>query len=401
MNASPMNATPIRLLLVEDNEADAVLLQHTLAEAGEELFQVVHAAGMAEAVACLAKASFDAILLDLSLPDSRGVETVVRANAAAPRVPIVVMTGWDDEATAVEAVRRGAQDYLIKGHVDGRFLAGAIRYAMERKQAEQELKMLNETLEQCVAERTATATHRAAQLQALASELTRTEHRERRRLAQILHDHLQQLLYAARLRLNTLRRCDREQPTFQETIDQIDALLSQGIAESRSLTFQLSPPVLYEAGLATALEWLARHMLQTCGLNVQVEADPTAEPASEECRILLFEAVRELLFNVVKHAHTQSARVTMTVVAGGDMQIVVSDDGDGFLPAEPKVEKTTKSGFGLYCIRERLELFNGRMEIHSSPGCGTRVTIWASSRNCHDSSCQSHPTSASAAGLPL
>lgn len=396
MNTPPLKAMTIRLLLVEDNEADAVLLHHTLAEAGEDLFQVVHAEGMAEAETCLANASFDAVLLDLSLPDSRGVETVVRANAAAPHVPIVVMTGFDDEATAVEAVRRGAQDYLIKGHADGRFLAAAIRYAMERKQAEQELKLLNETLEQCVMERTATATHRTAQLQALASELTRTEHRERRRLAQILHDHLQQLLYAARLHLNSLRRYDREEPAFQETIDQIDTLLGQGIAESRSLTFQLSPPVLDEAGLVAAFEWLGHHMLQTCGLNVRVEADPQAEPDSEECRILLFEAVRELLFNVVKHAHAKSAQVTMTLTPDGEMQIVVSDDGNGFVPIAPKTKKTA-SGFGLMSIRQRLELFGGRMEIHSSPGSGTRVAMWAASRN-GDSSGRLQPASACSAG---
>ena len=146
--------------------------------------------------------------MDLSLPDSRGVGTVAQVNAAAPHLPIVVMTGLDDEATAMEAVRKGAQDFLVKGQVDGRLLARAIRYAMERKQAEQQLKALNETLEQRVAERTAMATRRAAQLQALAAELTQTEHRERRRLAQILHDHLQQLLYAARLNLEPLRRRD-------------------------------------------------------------------------------------------------------------------------------------------------------------------------------------------------
>ena len=136
--------------------------------------------------------NFDAILLDLSLPDSCGLKTVEQANAVAPQVPIMVMTGLDDEGTAIDAVRGGAQDFLIKGHVDGRLLARSIRYAMERKHAEQQLKSLNETLEQRVAERTAVATRRAAQLQVLASELTLAEHRERRRLAQFLHDHMQQ-----------------------------------------------------------------------------------------------------------------------------------------------------------------------------------------------------------------
>ena len=216
-----MNPLPIRLLLVEDGAADALLLQYMLAEVKEESFQVTHVEMMADAVNCLAKEPFDAILLDLSLPDSRGLGTVAQINVAAPHLPIVVMTGLDDNDTGMEALRQGAQDFLTKGQVGGRLLGRAIRYAMERKQAERQLKALNETLEQRVAERTATATRRAAQLQALAAQLTQTEHRERHRLAQILHDHLQQLLYAARLNLETLRHRDSADSSTQEMIDRV------------------------------------------------------------------------------------------------------------------------------------------------------------------------------------
>ena len=199
--------------------ADALLLKHALAEAAAESFQVTHVELMAEAVAGCRGDPFDAILLDLSLPDSRGVGTVAQANAAAPHLPIVVMTGLDDEATAMEAVRKGAQDFLIKGH-SRRPAAGPrhpLRHGAQAGRAATEA--LNETLEQRVAERTAVATRRAAQLQVLASELTRTEHRERRRLAQILHDHLQQLLYAARLSLGTLRHRSHADPVAEEVID--------------------------------------------------------------------------------------------------------------------------------------------------------------------------------------
>lgn len=370
-----MSASPIRILLVEDNPADAGLLKHALAEAREESFAVTHVETIAEAVRCLGNAPFDAVLLDLSLPDSHSVKTVAQANAAAPHLPIVVMTGLDDEATALEAVHQGAQDFLIKGHGDCRVLARAIRYAMERKQAEQQLKALNETLEQRVAERTATANRRATQLQALASELTRTEHRERRRLAQILHDHLQQLLYAARLHLDTLRRPGPDGALPRETIDRIDAFLEECIVESRSLTVQLCPPALYEAGLAAALEWLGRHTEQTSGLNVEVEADSQAEPESEELRVLLFEAARELLFNVVKHAETGRARLATTALPDGAVRLVVSDKGAGFAPVDPRLEKAASSGFGLFSIRERLELLGGRLHVDAAPGRGTRVTV--------------------------
>ena len=306
-----MTAPTIRLLLVEDNPADALLLRHALADAAESSFEVSHVQTMADAGRRLADERFDAILLDLSLPDSRGLKTVEQANAVAPQVPIIVMTGLDDEGTAIDAVRSGAQDFLIKGTGDGRLLARCVRYAMERKHAEAQLKSLNETLEQRVADRTAVATRRATQLQALASELTLAEHRERRRLAQFLHDHMQQLLYAARLNLDALKHGLREEPLL-ELVERIDELLNQSLAESRSLIVQLTPTVLDQAGLAAAVQWLGRHMEQNFNLPVDVRGDLDREPESEDLRILLFQSVRELLFNVVKHARANRAAVTMS-----------------------------------------------------------------------------------------
>jgi signal transduction histidine kinase len=376
-----MNAPAIRVLLVEDNEADAVLFKHILAETGGVRFDVTHAELMADARDLLASRPFDVVLLDLSLPDSRGLQTVEQANAVAPGLPIVVLTGLDDEATGIEAVRKGAQDYLVKGQFDGRLLGRAVRYAMERKEAEQELKALNESLEERVAERTAVATRRAVQLRALAAELTLTELRERRRLAEILHDHLQQLLYAARLNLGSLRQRIPE-GDLAETVEQIDVLLDQALTESRTLTVELSPPVLYASGLKGALEWLARHMEQTCGLTVEFEADPRAEPDSEDVRILLFQSVRELLFNVVKHAGVRRARVTMVKSPRDRLRLVVADEGSGFDVEEFKTGGAAAAGFGLFSIGERLELLGGSMELDSAPGRGTRVTVYAP---CHRS----------------
>jgi signal transduction histidine kinase len=385
-----MNNKPIRLLLVEDNEADAALLAQLLRERGGEFYDVTRAEMMTDAIDRLGREPFDAILLDLSLPDSHGVDTVAQVNAAAEDVPIVVMTGLDDETTAVEAVRSGAQDFLIKGQSDSRLMARSIRYAIERKQMERELKTLNETLEQRVAERTAVATRRAAQLQVLASELTRTEQRERRRLAQVLHDELQQNLYAARLTLGALRSRLEDGPPA-ELVQRTDDLLAQSIAQSRSLTVQLCPPALYEAGLAKALEWLGRHVHETCQLVVDVEADPQVEPGSDDLRILLFEATRELLFNVVKHARTSNARVCLSAVGEGELAIVVSDDGAGFNPAEPKQGRAMATGFGLFSIRERLEVLGGRMEVDATVGRGTRVTISAPCRAGQSAPLQATP----------
>jgi PAS domain S-box-containing protein len=131
----------VRVLLVEDNPGDAQLVEIMLSEAGSSAgFEVAHAGTLGEALGRLAEASFNIILLDLSLPDLSGLETVSRMRKAAPRTPIVVLSGYDDEEVAFEAVQRGAQDYLIKGQGDGELIARTIRYSIERRRAEEELR---------------------------------------------------------------------------------------------------------------------------------------------------------------------------------------------------------------------------------------------------------------------
>jgi PAS domain S-box-containing protein len=130
-----------RVLLVEDNPADARLVEILLSEAGSSAdFEVAHSERFAEALQRLEEATFEVILLDLSLPDSSGIETVSRMRAAAPRTPMVVLSGQDDEEVALRAVQQGAQDYLIKGQGDGNLLARTIRYAIERQRAEEALR---------------------------------------------------------------------------------------------------------------------------------------------------------------------------------------------------------------------------------------------------------------------
>ncbi|HZB09495.1 MAG TPA: PAS domain S-box protein, partial [Rubrobacter sp.] len=136
-----MQRSTVRVLLVEDNPADVRLVEILLSEAGSSAdFEVAHSERFAEALQRLEEATFEVILLDLSLPDSSGLETVSRMRAAAPRTPMVVLSGQDDEEVAFRAVQQGAQDYLIKGQGDGNLLARTIRYAIERQRAEEALR---------------------------------------------------------------------------------------------------------------------------------------------------------------------------------------------------------------------------------------------------------------------
>jgi DNA-binding NtrC family response regulator len=141
----------VRVLLVEDNPAEARLLQEALREAGSGNLEVVHVERLDEALARIGDDGLDALLLDLSLPDSRGLRTLARAQQAAPHLAIVVLTGNDDEAVAVEAVRMGAQDYLFKGDTHGQLLIRAIYYALERKRAAKEREQLIGELREALA----------------------------------------------------------------------------------------------------------------------------------------------------------------------------------------------------------------------------------------------------------
>jgi signal transduction histidine kinase len=248
------------------------------------------------------------------------------------------------------------------------------RTAARRQQAEGQLRELNETLEQRVAERTAVAEQRAQQLRAMAAELSQTEQRERRRLARMLHDDLQQLLAASKFHAGALQGRLTDDALRKRLAKVID-LLDESIKTSRSLTIDLSPPILYDSGLPAALSWLACWMQNKHGLRVEVRADEAANPQAEEIRVCLFQSARELLFNITKHAAVKRASIELHRSSDGQVQLIVRDDGAGFDPAQR--QGASAGGLGLFGIRERLELLGGRMEIDSAPGAGTRVTLTA------------------------
>ena len=150
-----MSSNEIKILLVEDNPGDARLIREMLAESQEVGFEIDWVTRLSEGLERLSRGGIDLVLLDLGLPDSHGLETFVRAYAQAPQVPLVVLTGLNDENVALTAVRQGAQDFLVKGQTDGIMLFRAIRYATERKKVEEDLRRANEELRQEIEERRA------------------------------------------------------------------------------------------------------------------------------------------------------------------------------------------------------------------------------------------------------
>jgi diguanylate cyclase (GGDEF)-like protein/putative nucleotidyltransferase with HDIG domain len=141
-----MDGRPLAILLIEDNPGDARLIREALADYDAETFDLQTAGNLRDGLDRLTGGGIALVLLDLSLPESRGIDTLARVLDRDPQTPVIVLTGTSDESLAVEAVRRGAQDYLVKGQVDGRLLGRAIRYAVERKEAHTRLAEANQRL---------------------------------------------------------------------------------------------------------------------------------------------------------------------------------------------------------------------------------------------------------------
>jgi PAS domain S-box-containing protein len=299
-------------------------------------------------------------LKDLAANEDKFAELQAQEQIRYEDLPLETASG---RPIAVEFV---SNVYLVNGR---RVIQCNIRDITERKRAEEELRQAKDELEQRVRKRTEELALRVSQLRALAGELTLTEQRERKRLAKILHDHIQQLLVAAKIRVAMLGRDGNDSVRQAEA----EGMIDECIAALRSLTAELSPYILHEIGLNAGLEWLASWMADKQGFSVELEME-AIRPLPDATKILLFESVRELLFNAVKHSHTRSAAVKLGT-ADGLLRLVVSDRGRGFDPYAISLSDKSCNGIGLFSVRERLELIGGQFEMESAPGKGSRFVL--------------------------
>ena len=357
-------AEGLRLLLVDDDAVDRARVRRLL-DPGHVVVEAATADAARGAVEAAEAAGppFDLVLLDVRLPDVDGVALLPSFEGRG--LPVVMLTGVEETEVVVEAMQRGAQDYLAKGRMEAAGLERALRRAVETAALRRAVAEQRDRL----AEQAATLEARNQEVRALASALTLAEHAERRRVAGLLHDHLQQLLFGAQLTVQSIQNeAGAETPIGQRTARAHEAL-ETCIEVVRRLTLDLTPPVLDNEDVGVALRWLATHVEETYGLEVEVAVEDEVVVENLALRVLVTEVVRELLFNAVKHAETDRARVR---VAGldGSLTVTVADAGRGFDP-----EARPEDGFGLYSARGRLELVGGRLDLRSAPGAGTRATL--------------------------
>ncbi len=210
------------------------------------------------------------------------------------------------------------------------------------------------------------------QLRSLSSQLLIAEEKERRSMAVALHDNIGHALFSAVMELDKLKGEAGE--NFSPRLETIRSILDQSIKDTHTLTFELSPPLLYDLGLAAALAWLADKTSEQYEIPVVFTDRGTRDEIDESMAILLFQSVRELLFNMAKHARASRADISMKS-DGFDLEIVVADDGKGFDVSEKDFRSNARGGFGLFSIQERLGSQGGYMEIDSGAGQGSRIAM--------------------------
>jgi signal transduction histidine kinase len=357
-------AQPLRVLLLEDLDTDAELMVRELKQAGFDLVwdRVETEESLLE---CLDR-PYDLILSDNSMPSFDAMKALSCLQQRKLDIPLVIVSGSIGEEQAVALLHHGAADYIMKDRIER--LGSAVGQVLEKKR----LRDDNQAAHAALQARTEELIRSQERLRALASDLTLTEQRERRKLAGDLHDYLAQLLVAGRMKLRQAVACVAKEPGTT-LLAELDQIFDESLRYTRTLIADLAPPSLQEFGLSHAFQWLSEHM-RTHGLTVGVQVGSDRINLPDDQAILVFQSVRELLLNIVKHADTNRAIVAVATTPT-ELHITVTDGGQGFDHTAVAAPEPGSSGFGLFSIDERMRAMGGRFEINSTPGHGTRASM--------------------------
>ncbi|NNF43015.1 MAG: PAS domain-containing sensor histidine kinase [Phycisphaerales bacterium] len=277
-----------------------------------------------------------------------------------------------DEAKVAEVMSTGAAQSWEKEYIarDGHRVRVRVAVALLSDAGGECLAIVEDVSEARRAEQL--IVRQRMQLRALTAELGLAEERERRRIAAGLHDDIGQTLALAKLGLARLRDRSRSSDVARVATE-VDETLEDAIRRIRSLTFELGAPVLYQVGLAAALEALGEKMMHAHGIRFQFQSGPRL-PDVDNRVIVLYRIVRELLTNLVKHANAGKATITVDATATA-IEITVADDGTGFDTTDAGRDFGPDGGFGLFSVREQVRHLGGHLHIVSAPGAGSRIAV--------------------------
>lgn len=380
-----MNET-LRILVVEDNPADVDLVRETLPEKGGVNFRIESVSRLPDAVSLLERGGIDLVLLDLGLPDSQGLETLRRLIDAAPDIPTVVLTGNNDQELAVCALREGAQDYLVKGQVDGNLLARSARYAIERKRTEKKLRQANEDLQSAMQQllKTQAQMVRQERLSVLGQMASGIAHDFNNVLVPIAGYSEMLISQPETLgkrdeALSMLKDINRAAEDAKQIVHRLK--LIRGSADECEYVPTDMNEIARTAVELTKPRWDKEMGAKGNRINIVtlLKADrQTLGDASQ-----LREALMNLILNAIDAMPKGGTLTLSTIVENENLNIEVSDAGEGMTEEarEHCLEPffTTKgvkgTGLGLSMVHGIVTRHNGTMQIDSTLGNGTTVQI--------------------------
>jgi signal transduction histidine kinase len=388
------NPAALQVLLVEDNSGDARLLREMFGTEKEGSFELTHVLHLSEALTLLARGGIDIVLLDMGLPDGHGLDTVRRARAAAPKVPLIVLTGLDDEALAAEAMKEGAQDYLIKGEIENRALPRALRHSIERHR----MQLATDIIHAEVRARTDELKEVNAQLRAevAARDAAERELRTNNQHLSRSNRDLEDFAYVAShdlktplIGINRAAECLEEDlrdslsdesrkilGLMRNRINRMDSLLDDLLTYSRA---GRTDTAIGQTDVAVIFESILEVLGPPAHITVRVEGTlPVIVTASAQ----LEQVLRNLINNAIKHHDKHNGEVVLSGRRVGDIvEFSVRDDGPGIAPqfhdkifemfqTLKRPDEVEGSGMGLAVVKKLVEQQNNRITVHSR-GDGT------------------------------
>ncbi|HWQ70505.1 MAG TPA: response regulator [Patescibacteria group bacterium] len=347
-----MHRESVRILMIEDDPICVRYIKEILKESSQTRLELIHVGRLNAAMELLKKEVFDVVLLDLNLPDSSGFDTFERVHSTFPWLPVIVLTGLNDEELGIKAVQKGGC-YLNKADVGAHLLAQAIQHAIERKRLMADLEKSYQKFYNL-----------SAHLQHLREE-------ERKLIARELHDELGGLFTAMKMEVSSaMHHLNECQGALAEMKDKLTTLIDMGIDTVQRIATDLRPHILDQLGLMPAIDWYMKEFQKRTRIQCKWVLCEGDIPLDKDRAIAVFRILQEALTNVARHS--KASRVTVEVLRDeGSLQLKIVDNGVGF--DEEKVNDP--HSFGLIGIQERALYVKGQVTIKSILQKGTTIAL--------------------------